>query len=214
MSRIFLNFRYATFIGTMLFVFYTLSSCSSEATENQNDKQINVFTPMTISHGGVGGGGKAIWLITNGHTKTTGVIINDNIQKANCYEDHLTTKLPEEYFEKKFFKLNIAIKDTSNNNKSEEYIFIVNNNEGKALKTKIHAVNGGYGAEEKAIWVNSKNHTKQTKAYIDSEELKTLYYDNHITARIPEEHLSKDSLTVYLRDDQQKIISNEITIKK
>lgn len=206
------NFIYA--LGVCL----ALVSCGSDEKTSENSiltvEQMPATNVVQIIDCGRGDEGKAVWVKCKGHSATAKVVINGNVRNTNYYEDHLTASLPQEYIDSIDIPLKIEIANYETNTKS--YVFELGRDYKKINngEVEISVISSGFGGENKsALWITCKGHTIASKIFVGSTPLETSFYEDHLTAAIPQS-LQRNILdSVYIKDDATQLRSMAITVQ-
>lgn len=181
-----------------------MSSCGSDNGDPSNTAQLakvagmSVSPKMKIFGAGHGDGGKALWVKCTGHSQKSYVAVNGKKCETTFYKDMLTSTLPAEYIGNNNIDLKVEIINEDANEKSPAFLLTVAMQ--KPAPAGIKIISHGYGDGGKGIWVTCENHTKNTKLFFGDKELRTYFYEDHITAAITNEMLDTKPHTVHLKD--------------
>jgi len=186
------------------------SSTSSTTAELAKVAGMPVSSKMKIFGAGRGDGGKALWVKCTGHNQKSYVSVNGTKCKTIYYKEQLTSTLPPEYVGNADKDLKIEVINEAENQKSPAFLLTVAMQ--KPAPAGIKVISHGYGDGGKGIWVTCQNHTKDTKLFFGDKELRTYFYEDHITAAITSEMLNTKPHTVYLKDVKTGVKTDEFVV--
>lgn len=190
--------------------FILLQSCGeSKAPAKEAVLDLPVTNHMVIYGAGRGDGGKALWVKCAGHNQTAYVAVNGIACKSVYTKEVMTCVLPSEYVQNKNADLVVEIVNENQGRKSPSFTLTAEMQKPQTPQIKI--ISHGYGDDDKGVWITCENHTNETKVYYAGAELKTFYYEKHVTATLPENALTKPHV-VYLKDNKTGAVSPEFTI--
>lgn len=181
------------FITSILLISVACSSETKKPVEQSVENIALIENPeieINITGKGIGGKGKAFWINCTGHNSKTVVVLNGIVCETTYYEDHLTCVIPERFVGLAEDKIEVNFAENS---------------------IEIHSFGRG-GDNNSAIWVNCTGHTKKTKIFIEGQELETIYYEDHLTALIPQNKIGKDKIGVVLKDKESNIVSSKFEL--
>lgn len=167
---------------------------------------MTVSNKIAISGAGIGGDGSAVWVTCSGHTPSSYVAVNGKRCNTIYYKDHLTCDMPKELMGD-VKGLRVEVVNENDNEKSPVFTL-------KKAKPQIKVLSHGYGGEGNAIWVTCQNHTPETKIYIGNTALHTIFYNDHITASIPENLVANKPHKVFLKDVKSGNKTKEFVVGK
>lgn len=210
------------FIGAVC-ICISLASCGNDAGSSANKgetvslslEEIQVSGKIKIIDCGRGGDNNdAIWVTCKGHSEASKLIVNGTVLTTNYYEKHLTASLPQLYIDSTDLPLRIVVATFEKNDKS--FAFELGKDYKRVLNgtSEIEIVSSGLGGDNNsAVWITCKNHSISSSIYVGSTRLVTNYYDDHLTAALPQNLQGRALDSVFIKDDETRLKSVAIKIQ-